>query len=157
MEKTTQHETSESEELLRFITYKISRVHPKLNAQAAHILRKHAGLSLVQWRMLAMIKVLGPQVSSSDVIEFATVDKGLFSRNLKPMLLEGLVHGSADESDQRRLLLRLTEKGENLYQKTISIMRRRQKHLLHNFTDEETRVLMKALEKLETNAEHRDF
>lgn len=157
MSESVQTESSEREDLLRFVTYRISRLHPKLNAQAAHILRKHAGLSLVQWRMLAMIKVLGPNVCSSEVIEFATVDKGLFSRNLKAMLSEGLVKGTTDERDQRRLLLSLTPKGEQLYKRTISIMRGRQKHLLHDFTAEETKILMRALEKLEVNAQRRDF
>ena len=157
MSKSEALELDESEDLLRFISYRISRVHAKLNAQAGHILRNHAGLSLVQWRMLAMIKVLGPNVSSSDVIEFATVDKGLFSRNLKAMLADGLVSGTADKEDQRRLLLRLTDKGQQLYERTLSVTRCRQDHLTHNLTPEERHALERALDKLEVNAERKDF
>lgn len=157
MNETAKQRASEKEDLLRFITYRISRVHPKLNAQAAHILRKHAGLSLVQWRMLAMIRVLGPGVCSSEVIEFATVDKGLFSRNLKAMLADGFVERKTDMRDQRRSLLHLTPKGRQLYEETISIMRIRQQHLLHDLSEEEKGVLMRALDKLEVNAQRRDF
>lgn len=157
MMEAVHHEAEERTELLEFITYRISRVHPQLNAQAAHILRQHAGLSLVQWRMLAMIKVLGPKVSAKDVIEFAGVDKGLFSRNLTPLKDQKLVDGSRDEGDQRRLWLQLTAAGEALYQETVSTMRERQRHLLHDFTADEVAALRRALEKLEVNAKRRDF
>lgn len=147
----------ERDELLSFITYRISQVHPKLNAQATHILQSHAGLSLLQWRSIALLKVHGPAVPSVQLIKFTGMDKGLFSRTLKTLLAEELVSGETDPKDQRKLLLSLTDKGLEHYEHMIEIMRRRQRYLLHDLSDEERRVLYSALDKLEKNSQRRDF
>ena len=149
---------NESEtELASFITYRISKVHPRLNAQAAHVLRKHAGLSLLQWRIISLVNAFGPEVSSVHIINKVKLDKGLFSRTLKALVSEGYVYSKPDTADQRRLLLSLSEKGQECYDKTIETMRRRQAHLLHNVTDAEKNALFSALEKLEINSQRRDF
>jgi len=144
-------------ELTGFVTYRISQLHPKLNAQAAHVLKQHAGLSLVQWRILALIEAFGPAVSSGTIIEKASMDKGLFSRGLKRLMADSFVVGEVDKEDQRRVPLSLTPRGRELHDKTIAIMRRRQEHLLHDLTDEERDCLFSALEKLMNNAGRKSF
>ena len=147
----------EASELLNFVTYKISRVHPKLNAQAAYILRKQAGLNLLQWRLIALLKVMGPTISSVDLINMLHMDKGLFSRTLKTLVAEGFVVSLVDDTDRRRSHLSITKKGQQVYEKVIAVMRKRQAHLLHDFTDAEKSALFQALDKLEANAQRRDF
>lgn len=147
----------EASELLDFITYRISQVHPKLNAQAAYILRKRAGLSQLQWRIIGLLNALGPAVPSVDLISHINMDKGLFSRTLKGLIADGFVTSIADSVDHRRLLLSLTTKGEEIYQKVIMTMRKRQEYLLHDVTETEKKVLYSALSKVENNAKRRDF
>ena len=144
-------------ELLALATYRISKVHSKLNAQAAYVLRKEAGLNLVQWRILAWLNAFGPKVPSADIINKVSMDKGLFSRSLKTLVSEEFIIAEADDLDQRRQLLSLSDKGNEIYGQVITIMRKRQKHLLHDVTDTEKAALFSALEKLELNAERRDF
>ena len=150
-------ENEAAAELASFVTYRISKVHPRLNAQAAHVLRKHAGLSLLQWRIISLINAFGPEVSSVDIINRVDLDKGLFSRTLKALVSGGYVHSRPDETDHRRLLVTLSQKGQDCYDKTIETMRRRQAHLLHNLTDTEKDALFSALKKLESNSRRRDF
>lgn len=154
-----EHERAETEasELLDFITYRISQVHPKLNAQAAYILRKHASLSLLQWRTIALLKTFGPAVSSVDLINQINMDKGLFSRTLKGLITDEFVSAKADKSDQRRQLLSLTSKGADRYDNVITIMRKRQEYLLHDVTKTERAALFSALKKLAVNAKRKDF
>ena len=144
-------------ELLGFITYRISQLHPKLNAQAAHILREHAGLSLVQWRIIALIKAFGPKVSSTGIIKQVSMDKGLFSRALKSLIHDAMVTAETDISDHRRMLLSLSSKGKELHGNVIETMRDRQRHLMHDITDEEREILFSALAKLERNTQRIDF
>jgi len=144
-------------ELSGFITYRMSRVSPKLNAQAGHILRKHAGLSLVQWRIIALVHSFGPNISSKELADLVGMDKGLFSRSLKTLLSAGLVAGENDANDLRRTLLTTTQDGNAIYERTIKVMRRRQAFLLHDLSEEEIAVLMHAMDILEKNAERRDF
>ena len=88
-------------ELLSFVSYRISLLHPKLNAQAAHILGKLAGISLVQWRIISLIDAFGPKISSSEIITRVSMDKGLFSRALKKLVEDERVISMTDPSDQR--------------------------------------------------------
>ncbi len=159
LDANTQQEDVQDEaaDLLNFVTYKISRVHPKLNAQAAHILREQAGLSLLQWRLIALLEVMGPNISSVELINLLHMDKGLFSRTLKSLIAEGYVASLADDADRRRSHLSNTNKGKQVYERVIATMRKRQEHLLHNFTDAEKSALFQALDKLEANAQRRDF
>ena len=150
-------ENERAAELASFITYRISKVHPRLNAQAAHILRKHAGLSLLQWRIISLINAFGPEVSSVHIINKVKLDKGLFSRTLKALVTGGYVNSHADDSDHRRVLLSLSQKGRDCYDKTIETMRRRQAHLLHNVSDSEKEALFSALKKIEANSQRKDF
>ena len=140
-----------------FVTYRIAQLHPKLNSQAAHILREHAGLSLVQWRIVALLQVAGRPISSRELTLQVSMDQGLFSRSLKTLVADGLVSTAVDPTDQRRSLLTLTKTGLALYEKTIPVMRQRQKHLMRNLSVEEREVLFRALDKLSENAERKSF
>ncbi|MDD9910058.1 MAG: MarR family winged helix-turn-helix transcriptional regulator [Ahrensia sp.] len=120
-------------------------------------MKKHADLSLVQWRIVFMVHAFGPEISSGAIIERANMDKGLFSRGLKQVIELGLVEGETDPKDQRRILLSLTQKGKAIYERIIVIMRKRQDYLLHNLTDDEIKSVFSALEKLQTNSERINF
>lgn len=142
--------------LREFVTFRIARVQAKLNAQASHVLKKNAGLTLVQWRIIFVIADLG--VTSSNVVCKATaMDKGLVSRKLKNLVQLGLVQSRTKEGDHRQHLLSLTDEGAQVYRKTLPIMQRRQKHLLSHLSEEETEILARILDKIETATSRVDF
>ena len=157
MKNSAEKIDQQASELLDFVTYKVSQVHPKLNAQAAHVLRKHAGLSLLQWRIIALLKTFGPGVPSVEIINQVNMDKGLFSRTLKALVLDQFVDAKVDTQDQRRQLLSLSHRGHETYDRIITTMRKRQEFLLHDVTVEERAALFSALDKLEANSKRRDF
>jgi DNA-binding MarR family transcriptional regulator len=142
--------------LQHFLTYRLSRVQAKLNTQASRLLRDHAGITLTQWRILALIGVEGLR-RSSDLSRHAALDKGMISRNLKSLLADGLILSEGDDSDQRAQMLRLTEKGRLLVDRTLPIMRQRQTLLRGVLEAGELATLYRALDKLELAAEVQDF
>lgn len=145
------------EELINFVTFRVSQTHAKLNAQAAQILRERVGLSLVEWRIIALVEAYGPSVSSGVLISKSGMDKGMFSRTLKRVCQNGLVKSTPDKHDHRKISLNLTEEGRVIFDRMIVVMRRRQKHLLHNLSSEKKAVLYEALEILAKNADRKDF
>lgn len=154
---TTKHTTLDPVEdlpLHQFLTYRLSRVQAKLNAQASALLQRHAGLTLSQWRILALVGAAG-QTRLSDLARSAALDKGLLSRNLKTMIAEGLVAAQQDDVDQRVQHLTLTARGRALFERTLPRMRARQTHLRAALTETERVVLETALEKLERAADWR--
>ncbi|PJJ82788.1 DNA-binding MarR family transcriptional regulator [Brevirhabdus pacifica] len=143
-------------ELNRFITFRIARLHAKLNIQAAKLLAETAGLSLTQWRIIALLGNMG-QCNSSDLVRVSAMDKGLLSRRLKSLVQEGLVVSMVDRSDSRVHPLRLSAKGRRLFEETLPHTRRRQAAIRASLTDEELETLFTIFEKLDRAAELTEF
>lgn len=140
--------------LHQFLTYRLSRVQAKLNAQASAMLRVHAGLTLSQWRILALVGAAG-QTRLSDLSRIAAMDKGLLSRNLKALIAGGMVLSKQDDIDQRVQHLSLSKSGKALFERTLPKMRKRQNHLRSSLTVLELDMLYTALDKLELAADYR--
>ncbi|MCX2720839.1 MarR family winged helix-turn-helix transcriptional regulator [Roseibium salinum] len=143
--------------LNRFLTYRLSRVQAKLNAQSTRLLHRQAGLGVTQWRIIAHLGNADGPVRASEIKRFAAIDKGLFSRKLKELVEDDLVATGQDPHDQRVQKLHLTEKGRRLYESTLPVMQARQRSLRRQFDAEELRVLFTALDKLEEAAELTEF
>ena len=137
--------------LQQFLTYKLSRVQAKLNAQANAMLRDYAGLTLSQWRVLALIGGAG-QTRLSDLVKSSALDKGLLSRNIKILTKSELICAKQDDLDQRVQDLTLTQKGQSVFEKVLPKMRKRQQHLRESLSSNELDVLFKVLDKLELAA-----
>lgn len=138
--------------LRRFVTYRMSRVQAKLNAQASRILKEASGITLIQWRIIALIGAAG-QTQSSALSKDAALDKGLLSRNLKTLIEEGVVASETKSSDHRVQNLSLTEKGRTIFDKTLPVTRKRQAQLRDGLTEKELRIFHKVLDHLEIKAE----
>ncbi|MEM7041487.1 MAG: MarR family transcriptional regulator [Pseudomonadota bacterium] len=152
--KSEQTITPDDLPLHQFLTYRLSRVQAKLNAQANAMLRAHAGLTLSQWRILALIGAAG-QTRLSELARIAALDKGLLSRNLKTLIADGLVRSKQDDIDQRVQHLSLSGSGQTLFETTLPRMRQRQTHLRSSMSARELDVLYRALDKLEIAADYR--
>ncbi|MDP5346932.1 MAG: MarR family winged helix-turn-helix transcriptional regulator [Paracoccaceae bacterium] len=138
--------------LHQFLTYRLSRVQAKLNAQATRILRATSGITLTQWRVIALVGAAG-QTRLSELAKIAALDKGLLSRNLKTLIEDGVVAARTDDGDHRVQILALTAKGQAIFERTLPVTRARQQMLRDDLTEEELRVFRRVLDKLEIAAE----
>ncbi|MGB7317572.1 MAG: MarR family winged helix-turn-helix transcriptional regulator, partial [Planktotalea sp.] len=111
-------------QLSNFLTYRIARVHHKLNVQASKILHDSVGVTLNQWRMIAFIGG-AESVTASELVRYTAMDKGLVSRNVKSLIESGLVVSLSHEKDSRVHLLSLTPDGTAIFNKALPKMRRR--------------------------------
>lgn len=138
------------------LTYRLSRVQAKLNAQAVKLLRESVGLTLVQWRVIALVGAAG-DTRLSDLAKEAVLDKGLLSRNLKTLIDQGLIQSTQDELDHRVQHLSLSPEGQAVYERALPITGRRQDWLRKDLTEEEIKVFFHVLEKLEIAADREEF
>lgn len=141
-------EADENVPLQQMITFRLSRLHAKLNAQAARILKQSAGISLSQWRIFVMVETHG-KLSPAEIIRQTAFDKGQVSRTIKGMISEGLLTVETSESDQRVHLVDFTDKGLEVFELARPHMRKRQGVLMDSLTVAERRAIYKALDKLE--------
>ncbi|SLN30439.1 putative HTH-type transcriptional regulator [Falsiruegeria litorea R37] len=134
--------------LQQMVTFRLSRIHAKLNAQAARILKESSGISLSQWRIFVMIENHG-KITPAQIVKRTDFDKGQVSRTVKGMLKDGLIAVEGSESDQRSHTLDFTDKGFALFQKARPAMRSRQNVLLGSLTATERQAMFTAMDKLE--------
>jgi DNA-binding MarR family transcriptional regulator len=139
-----------------FLTYRLSRVQAKLNAQMAKILRENVGLTVMQWRVIALVGAAG-QTRFSALVKEAVLDKGFLSRNLKTLIEQGFILSEPDENDQRAQNLRLSSKGQSVFEQALPITRRRQEWLGKDLSPDEIATFRRVLEKLELASEKQDF
>jgi DNA-binding MarR family transcriptional regulator len=135
----------------RFITYRLSQTNAKLSAQAARLLREHSDLSVVQWRILALISAAAP-ITSSKLVKAVAMDAGLFSRNLKSLISDGLVLSRIDQSDHRQQVLSLSKIGIKRFNYAAPLMQERRDKLTQNISSKDLNVFFSVLDKLEKNS-----
>ena len=139
-------------ELTQMITFRLSRLQARVNAQAARILKETAGISLSQWRIFVMIESYG-ETAPADFVRRTGFDKGQVSRTVSGMIADGLVTSRPSESDQRSHLIDFSAKGFALFERARPAMRARQARLTGCLSDEERRVIYTAFDKLEKTME----
>ncbi len=137
-----------------FLTFQIIRL---ANAAKANVTRKYLadfGLSVPEWRLLAMTVRFGP-VRFSELVANSSIDKGQASRTLQVLTRRGLIAAQTLGGGRRRpteggapVILTVTGKGRRLYETLLPVAQRNQAQLLYLLTREERRMLWIILNKL---------
>ena len=139
-----------------FVTYRLAKLQSRLNAQGTAILKDNSGLSLVEWRVIQVIRMFG-NPSSSQIADHVQMDKGQLSRKIKGMIEKGLLKGRRDGGDKRIQKLSLTAKALEISQRLIPIMEQRQHTLLADVTPEELDLFYRVINKIEMASKIRDI
>ena len=142
--------------LSKFLTYRIARLHHAMNAQAAAILAEVSGISLGQWRVLAVVGS-GGAMTARDLAGYSGYDPAFISRTIRSLEVAGLVRTARSDADRRVLTIALTGKGGELYARTLPFMQARQEALLAALAPDERAAVFRIIEKLERAAERREF
>ncbi|MEP0942141.1 MAG: MarR family transcriptional regulator [Rhizobiaceae bacterium] len=142
------HTSYSAEALPKLMTFRLSRLQARANAQAARILMKHAGISLSEWRIFVIIETNG-KIAPAEIVRLTQFDKGLVSRTIKKLHENGMVRIENSESDHRSHLIDFTPQGFALFERARPIMRRRQKLFRDALEPEELEVLFRAFDKLD--------
>lgn len=137
-----------------FVTFQIIRL---ANAAKANVTRKYLadfGLSVPEWRLLAMTVRFEP-VRFSELVANSSIDKGQASRTLQVLTRRGLIAAQTLGGGRRRpaeggapVILTVTGKGRRLYETLLPVAQRNQARLLYLLTREERRMLWIILNKL---------
>lgn len=143
-------------EITEFLSYRIVRLHHALNAQAASVLDRVAGLSLGQWRIMAMVGS-GTARTARDIARKSILDPAAISRAVRSLEQDGLLTSSRTDADRRVVTLTLTPAGFQTFENTLPRMQARQDALLDALDPGERDAVFGILEKLENAAGRREF
>ncbi len=143
----------ESFELEGFLPYRLSLLSNTVSEGIATTYRKAHGLSVTEWRVIA---VLGrfPGQTASEIVKRTAMDKVTVSRAVKKLLEKTLIERNALDEDRRRQPLRLTRpKGWRLYRKIVPKALAYEAELVAALTVSERRSLAVMVGKLQAVAE----
>lgn len=105
------------------------------------------GLTVVGWRLLAIIHNHSP-LSAKGLAEYSAMDQVSISRALEQLVSKKLVSRRTDPADRRRISLRLTKKGDAVYNDIVPLSYATDRALLSALPEDEARILREVVRKL---------
>ena len=110
--------------------------------------RREFGVSLWEWRSVALLGGAAEPQSLNELARAAGVDKGQMSRVVSGLTRRRIVFRETDANDGRGIQLSLTRMGKNLYQKLIRVAAERNSAFLGCLSVKEREYLEQAMAKL---------
>lgn len=141
--------------LTSFVTFRLARTQNKLNAQAMRLLKQGSDLSLVEWRIILLLRVLDGAPMSKLAAE-VQMDKGQLSRKVSAMTQKGLLSATPDESDSRLQHLHLTQSAVDIANRMTPVMLERQQMLVKDVDVRDLEVFFDVLAKIDAASENRN-
>jgi DNA-binding MarR family transcriptional regulator len=129
------------------ISYRLGRVANLASRGAALRYRRQFGVSLMEWRIVALLGGFAP-MSLNDVAKEAGLDKGQTSRAVSALRERGIVARAVAPGDARLVSLSLTAAGEALYRGLMAAAEERNDAFANALTKEERACLDRALAKV---------
>lgn len=130
-----------------FLPYRLSLLSNTVSEGIASSYRDQHGLSVTEWRVLAILGRF-PGVTASDVGARGAMDKVTVSRAVARLGEKGLVRRESDPRDRRRVALTLTRRGAALFEAVVPEALAYERRLHDALTREERRTFDQLLDKL---------
>ena len=138
--------------LEHFLPYRLSVLSNTISAQIAGEYGARFGLTIPEWRTLAVLGRFAP-LTATGVVARTAMDKVRVSRAVSRLLADGLLERAVDPADRRRAPLRLSRKGRRIYEQIVPLALRREAELLACLNATETKQLDRLLAKLQAQAD----
>lgn len=138
-----------------FLTFRLTRLANSLRTNLTKPYLESFGLSLPEWRLLALVARFAP-MRFSEVTARSGMDKGQVSRTLRAMAERGLTKTKAIKERGSRstealaapVMVSITPKGAALYKAVLPVARKRQAELLLTLSQAERVQLYSIIDKL---------
>lgn len=138
-----------------FLTFRLTRLSNSLRTNLTKRYLEEFGLSLPEWRLLALVTRFAP-LRFSELTQRSGMDKGQVSRTLRVMTRRGLTtmkvvktRGSrVAEALAAPVIISVTAKGKSAYKAVLPVAQRAQAEMLMTLSASERLQLYTTLEKL---------
>jgi len=134
------------------LSYRLHRVANLLSRGAEMRYRREFGVSLWEWRTVALLGGATEPQSLNELARAAGMDKGQMSRVVSGLTRRKIVLRGTDANDGRSIRLSLTRSGRTLYQKLIGAAAERNSAFLGCLTAKERAALEAIMVKLAQEA-----
>ena len=134
------------------LSYRLHQVANLLSRGAEMRYRREFGVSLWEWRTVALLGAAGEPQSLNELARAAGMDKGQMSRVVSGLTAKKIIFREADANDARGIRLSLTRPGKRLYRKLIGAAAERNSAFLGCLSAKERACLEQAMVKLAREA-----
>ena len=134
------------------LSYRLHQVANLLSRGAEMRYRREFGVSLWEWRTVALLGGAGTPQSLNELARAAGMDKGQMSRVVSGLTGRKIICRETDANDARGIRLSLTSSGGKLYQKLIRAAAERNSAFLACLSARERACLGQAMTKLAREA-----
>lgn len=134
------------------LSYRLHRVANLLSRGAELRYRREFGVSLWEWRSIALLGGAEAPLSLNELARAAGIDKSQMSRVVSGLAKRGLVVRKADTTDGRGVRLALSRSGRRLYAGLMRAAAQRDTVFNGCLSAREKQVFEKALRKLADTA-----
>ncbi|WP_161981533.1 MarR family winged helix-turn-helix transcriptional regulator [Aurantiacibacter suaedae] len=126
------------------LPYRILLLARMLERETQHHLMEQFGLSLAEWRLLAIACAMGP-CSASDIGGAGGIDRAEISRAMRKLEPKGLLVREADPNHGKRLIISATPLGVELRGRVVAARRQRFRELMEDVPAEERAIVDRAI------------
>ncbi|WP_417315782.1 MarR family winged helix-turn-helix transcriptional regulator [Cycloclasticus pugetii] len=134
-------------DLDRYLPAIVTFLANKLSTGASVCYRRHFGVGVVEWRLLALLKVEN-NITANRMCQVIGLDKAAVSRALKSLLEREAITFTKDFKDGRSVLVNLTGKGVSLHDQILAVAKKRESLLLEGLEADEVDQLIFLLQKI---------
>ncbi|HEY3076258.1 MAG TPA: MarR family transcriptional regulator [Burkholderiales bacterium] len=135
-------------EIRDLLSFKLHRVANLLSRGAELRYRREFGVSLWEWRSIALLGAVREPLSLNHLAHAAGIHKSQMSRVVSGLARRGIVRREADPSDARGVQLTLSKPGRRVYEGLIRAAAERDAAFRRCLSDKEHEVFDRALAKL---------
>jgi DNA-binding MarR family transcriptional regulator len=138
-------------DLFRFVPFRLNRLAAEVSAALASEYQERYGLDIPEWRVLATLGFRNDACSAQYIADCTRTHKSTISRAVTALMERQLVERVENEDDRREFRLRMTKKGDALYEQLIPRLLRREQEILSCLSAREQKELAASLGKIEQN------
>jgi DNA-binding MarR family transcriptional regulator len=138
-------------DLFRFVPFRLNRLAAEVSSALSSEYRERYGLDIPEWRVLATLGFRNDACSAQYIAHCTRTHKSTISRAVTALMTRQLVERVENEDDRREFKLRMTRKGQALYQKLIPRLLRREQEILSCLTAQERKDFARVLGKIENS------
>ena len=135
-----------------YLPYRLSVASNKVSALIAKAYEVRFGLTIPQWRLLAILSE-GAPLSQQSLVNRTAMDKVTVSRAAQALITRGLVQSRPSAKDRRAVELSLTAAGISIVQEVAPVALAFEKALIEAIGAPAAKRLDMMLRKLEDQAE----
>jgi len=136
-------------DLFQFVPFRLNRLAAEVSAALSDEYQVRYGLDIPEWRVIATLGFRDDACSAQFISQCTRTHKSTISRAVTALLDRELIERVENEDDRRAFELRLSTKGQALYEELIPRLLSKERDILSCLTAQERKDFAAALGKIE--------